>query len=110
MNQEPEGNLSDEESRGQISDLWDMARSALTQEKPDWGAADYHMRDSIRLAREFGDQADLAKCHFHYAELLQQQGYPDHARQQLEKAGAIFRDEGLDSWIQQAEALAAKLG
>ena len=109
MSPEQEQEVNGDEYRGQILKSWELARSAMSRDDPNWGAADHHIRDSIRLARELGDDAELAKCHFHYAELLRDQGYTEHAIQQLDKATALFHEMGLDEWLDKSQVLADQL-
>ena len=80
------------------------------QETPhDWNKVDEHMTESFRLAKERGARPELAVTHFRYAELLQQKSDLPKAREQLNKASALFSEMEMNWWLEQAEALRKNL-
>ncbi len=83
--------------------------TAALNSPPDWKGADTHMGESIRLSRERGERPFLAVTHFRYAECLHKKGDLDAAREHLEQAEALFREMGMDWWMEQAEELGKRL-
>jgi hypothetical protein len=82
---------------------------AAKEPQPDWDQVDAHMRKGIQLAQGSGARPDLAISHFRYAELLHQKDSLEQAREQLEKASALFREMGMTWWLEQAETLRGRL-
>ena len=71
---------------------------------PDIDQATAHYRQALALAEELGMRPLQARCHFALGELAKQAGEPRDAQEQFEKAAPMFRDMGMQSWLEKAEA------
>ncbi|MCZ6552284.1 MAG: hypothetical protein O7A67_00660, partial [SAR324 cluster bacterium] len=76
---------------------------------PDWNATDRHQSSAVTVGEEDGAKPNVALTHFRYAECLHKKGDLDTAREQLDRAEALFRDMGMDWWTEQAEGLRGRL-
>ena len=71
---------------------------------PDIDQATAHYRQALALAEELGMRPLQARCHFALGELAKQAGETRDAQEQFEKAASMFRDMGMQSWLEKAEA------
>ena len=80
-----------------------LALIAAQNSPDDWGAVEKHMGECLRFGEERTARPELAISHYRYAELLHKKGKFDHAQEQLDQATALFREMGMNWWLEQAE-------
>jgi class 3 adenylate cyclase/tetratricopeptide (TPR) repeat protein len=66
------------------------------------GAA--HYRQALALAERHGMRPLAAHCHFGLAKLYSRVGQPEHARDNLAAATTLYREMGMDVWLNSAQA------
>jgi hypothetical protein len=67
-----------------------------------------HLRPAIRLAEDLSMRPLVARCHFTRAGFYRRVGDRGRAGQELEAAGALFRQMGMRFWLARAEAEGAE--
>jgi class 3 adenylate cyclase/tetratricopeptide (TPR) repeat protein len=67
---------------------------------PESGAA--HYRQALALAERHGMRPLVAHCRFGLAKLEARVGGPEHARENLTAATTMYREMGMDFWLEQA--------
>ena len=68
------------------------------------GKAQIYYEQAAALATELGMRPLEAQCHFALGELAKKAGETRGAQEQLEKAASMFRDMGMQSWLEKADA------
>ncbi len=86
-----------------------LAMAAAKKDPPNWNSVDEILGTCLSLAEKRGERPHLAITHFRYAEMLQQKGDHNAAREQLGQATALFREMEMTWWLEQAEALGKHL-
>ena len=63
-----------------------------------------HYRAALALADELGMRPLVAHCHLDLGKLFRNAGRPEHAREHLMMAAALYREMGMRVWHDQADA------
>ncbi len=70
-------------------------------------AAERRFAEAAEVAADAGEKSLAADLHLAAAEALLQEGHPERAREQLERALAFYRSVGATRFIRDADALLA---
>jgi hypothetical protein len=62
-------------------------------------------RQSLALAHELGMRPLEARCHFALGELVKKVGEKRRAQEQFSTAVSMFREMGMQSWLEKAESV-----
>jgi class 3 adenylate cyclase/tetratricopeptide (TPR) repeat protein len=108
-----EGALDLSRARGQrgaeARSLHLLGDIASSSELPDLEAAAAHIREAITRAEALGMRPLLARCHLSRGEIARRTGQLELARQHLDIAARLFREMGIQFWLEKAEAQARAL-
>ncbi|MGQ3277963.1 MAG: tetratricopeptide repeat protein [Shinella sp.] len=65
--------------------------------------AEAHYRDALAIAQELDLGSLVARCHHDLGNLYRRTGQPDQARDQFNAATTMYREMGMQFWLEQAE-------
>ena len=94
---------------GDVCALRATAMVAAQGRNADWAYAADTMDEAIAVAKRYKLKPEAAISEFRFAEILHKKGDLDGAREQLDRAEALFRDMGMDWWTEQAEGLRGRI-
>ena len=77
---------------------------ALAARPPDPGAAEVHYRHALQLATELEMRPLVAHCHLGLGQLYRRTGDEAKAKEHLTTAATMYREMGMDFWLEQADA------
>src|SRR5262249_22534207 len=72
--------------------------------------AEVHYREALALADELGMRPLIAHCHLGLGRLASRTGDVGEARKHLATAAEMFREMGMDFWLEKAEAALTGIG
>jgi tetratricopeptide (TPR) repeat protein len=81
-----------------------LGEIASHRDPPDAKTADGHYRDALALADELGMRPLVAHCHLGLGKLYRRTGKGQEAQEHFGKATAMYREMGMQFWLEQAEA------
>jgi len=76
---------------------------AAQQDPPDVEAAGEHYRSAMALAHELGMRPLIAHCHLGLGKLSRRTGKREQAQEHLATATAMYREMGMQYWLDQTE-------
>jgi tetratricopeptide (TPR) repeat protein len=82
---------------------------ALTSHPPDLGTAEARYRDALLLAMELEMRPLVARCHLGLGQVYERAGEQDRAREHLNTAATMFREMGMQFWLDRATGEAGEL-
>lgn len=77
-----------------------LGLAAALASMPNWTAVDWHMNESVRVARERGECPHLAISLFRHAELLRARNDRELAQLRLAEARRLFGDMEMNWWLE----------
>ena len=101
--------LDFEWNMGRVGCEWARAWMAARQKRPDWREAEAHADAALSLAEQLGLRPEVAIGRLDYARLLGEKGALAQAREQVDKAAALFGEMEMNGWLEQAETLGKSL-
>jgi hypothetical protein len=69
-----------------------------------------YWRQSLELATYLGMRPELAHAHLGLARLLRNAGAHEQAREHLTTAATMYREMGMNFWLEKAEATRKEVG
>jgi class 3 adenylate cyclase/tetratricopeptide (TPR) repeat protein len=96
------------EGNGEATAHRALGLAAALAPNPDWAVVDGHFEESIRAARQRGERPHLAITLLRHAEKLQARNEWKEARTRLDEAERLFKEMGMDWWLEQCDRDAAK--
>ncbi len=81
-----------------------LGEIASHSDPPDVEPAERHFRQALALADELGMRPLVAHCHLGLGKLYRRTGDPVKAEEHLASARAMYREMGMNSWLEKAEA------
>ena len=81
-----------------------LGEIASRRDPPSIERAEGYYREALSLADELGMRPLVAHCHFHLGKLSRKADQHEQARQDLTTATTMYREMGMRSWLDQAEA------
>jgi tetratricopeptide (TPR) repeat protein len=82
--------------------LWLLGEVASHPDQLDPASGVAHYRRALALAERHGMRPLVAHCRFGLAKLADRVGEPEHAGEHLAAATTMYREMGMDFWLQQA--------
>jgi class 3 adenylate cyclase/tetratricopeptide (TPR) repeat protein len=80
---------------------------AAHPEQFDAESAEAHYRQALALARPHGMRPLVAHCHLGLSKLYRRTGKAEQARENLSAATTMYREMGMDFWLEQGEGYGA---
>jgi len=81
--------------------LWLLGDVAAHPDQLNAESADAHYRQALALAERHGMRPLLAHCRFGLAKLERRLGKPEQGQENLAAAETMYREMGMDFWLQQ---------
>ncbi len=81
-----------------------LGEVAAQRDPPDVEAAEEHYRSAMALAHELGMRPLIAHCHLGLGKLYRRTGKREQAQEHLTTATTMYREMGMQHWLDQAEA------
>jgi predicted ATPase/class 3 adenylate cyclase len=84
--------------------LWLLGEIGLQVEGRDLGKAEMSLGQALRLSQKLGMRPLVAHCHFGLGKLYAKTNQCEEAREHLAGATTLYREMGMQFWLQGAEA------